>query len=218
MKNFENISNMPTEDTEGKDESIVTDELEKKENSIEQNPEGQRFMDKEKGFMETLSGKAKTVARVMVLCTALAAVGWSNVEASDTVKKHKYTREELQQNNKGRYSKDERIQRRVEEARKKAIEKRRETRDYIKRASELADKMGIAFDSDNSVVQLEGFAPITINGKDVPMNMLTDEEQQNIERARKITQSLERNIDDENKKETGSKVTKSNDYMDTSNF
>jgi hypothetical protein len=226
MKNPENIPNIPLEDEEEKGESMIADDLEQQENVTEQSIEAQRFVDEEKGFMENLSGKAKTVARVMVLCTALASVGWSNAEASDTVKKYKYTQEELQQrSDAGKYSKDERIHRILQKELKRAREKRNKTEEYIDRAFELADKMGIVFDPDNVEIKVEGFVPTIINGKDVPVDMFTEKERQNIERARKISQSLE-GSDSENKnrnkngnrKKIRSNVTQSNDYMNLSDF
>lgn len=166
----------------------------------------QQLLEAEKGFIEKLSGKAKTVARVMALLTALAAGSgvWAKGEAGATEKRYKYTREELQQRfNRGEYSGDERMQRKIERMYKKAEEERKEIESYKKRASELADKMDIPFDPNKARIYLEGFVPTIINGQNVPLEFLTGEERQSVERARKIKQSPE---------------TESHTYMDPSDL
>lgn len=89
----------------------------------------------------------------------------------------------------GKYSSDERIQRKIERMYKKAEERKKEIENYQGRASELADKMDIPFDPKKDRIYLEGSVPTIINGQNVPLKFLTDEERRSVERARKIKES-----------------------------
>ncbi|MAF20660.1 MAG: hypothetical protein CMI55_03185 [Parcubacteria group bacterium] len=178
----------------------------------------------EKGFIEGLRGKSKLVAKTMVLCTLLAGtVSLSKAEAGDEIKRHTIS-EKQKGADQNKYSGDERMQRRIEQVLKKKKQKQEERERWIKRASELAGKMGIDFDSNNPSIKLEGFVPTHINEHNVPLDLLTDDERESVEKARKIKRSPvdsveDDEIEDKNKKQDPSvTITKGNEYMKPSDF
>lgn len=193
-------------------------------NEKEPNIDLGKLIIQEKGFIEGLRGKSKSVAKIMVLCTLLAGTAsLSRAEAGDEIKKHT-----ISERQKGadqiKYSSDERMQRHIEQVLKRKKQRQEEYERWTKRASELAEKMGIDFDSNNYSIKLEGFVPIHINEHNVPLDLLTDDERESVERARKIKRSLVDNgeddeTEDKNKKRDPSVViTKGNEYMKPSDF
>lgn len=238
---FEKNSNLFTNEDPGiQEKNIVNNtkisgEQENVENFIESIEElgPEKVMEIEEGFMQKFAEKTRGLAYVIPLLTALAASVPREVTADSAV--HRYTREEYQQmRNEGVYSKDSYIQRKLERIYSQKQETQERNSGIIQRAEELAEKMGISFNPDTNEIHTEGKkqTPTTINGYQVPVELLNSSEREDIEHTRRLmsdtdnthveqekaTDSAKSKPETAKEKQGKSSVIEGGDYMEPSDF